>query len=417
MLAQPPLFAIGEPSPPPAQTGIPLTVAEYFAGIGLVRLGLERAGWQVRFANDWDPGKAAMYQANFPNTHYVLGNIFDLEPERVPPTTLATCSFPFIDLSLAGKNGGLRGAHSSAFWGFIQLLQAQGAQRPPLVLLENVPGWITSNRGEDFRATIAALNELGYRCDVYTLDALHFTPQSRLRVFVVGVQGALTPDWALLDKRPGSILTPSLRRAIHAHCDLGWHFWLPSRTLPPPHARLGSVIEQMAESDPRWWTEEEAARHLAMMTPAHLERVQTLVAQPGWHYRTLYRRVRQGQQRAEVRQDEVAGCLRTARGGSSRQMLVVAGQGRIKMRHMTPREYARLQGVPDTFPIPGNIIQALMGFGDAVCVPVITWIAESVLNPMVAACASPLHHVCHRHPVAALVELASAEILDERVIT
>lgn len=385
MLAQPPLFVIDAPSILPPM-GIPLTVAEYFAGIGLVRLGLEQVGWQVLFANDWDEGKAAMYHANFPAAHYHVGDIFDLEPGAVPATTLATCSFPCIDLSLAGKNSGLRGAHSSAFWGFIRVLRGQGAQRPPLVLLENVPGWVTSNRGEDFRTTISALNELGYCCDVYTLDALHFTPQSRQRVFVVGIQGVTaTPDWAVLLKRPRSLLTPSLQRAILAHRDLGWYFREPARTPPPHHIGLAAVIEAMEDGDKRWWVEEEVTRHLAMMAPAHRERVQALATQAGWHYRTFYRRVRHGQQRAEVRQDEIAGCLRTARGGSSRQMVVAAGEGQIKMRHLTPREYARLQGAPDTFPIPDNTIQALTGFGDAVCVPVITWIAETILNPMVAS--------------------------------
>jgi len=50
---------------------------------------------------------------------------------------------------------------------------------------------------------------------------------------------------------------------------------------------------------------------------------------------------------------------------------------------MTPREYARLQGVPDKYPIKINGVQALTGFGDAVCVPVISWIARNVLNPLV----------------------------------
>src|SRR5690606_22456500 len=97
-------------------------------------------------------------------------------------------SFPCIDLSLAGSMQGLAGKHSSAFWGFIRLLRAKQEQRPPLVLIENVPGWLTSNQGRDFRTTIEALNELGYVCDVLSLDAIHFSPQSRLRIFVVGVQ-------------------------------------------------------------------------------------------------------------------------------------------------------------------------------------------------------------------------------------
>src|SRR3972149_399496 len=94
-------------------------------------------------------------------------------------------------------------------------------------------------------------------------------------------------------------------------------------------------------------------------------------------------RIRNGQQRAEVRNQDTAGCLRTARGGSAIQFLIRAGKGRIDMRRMTPREYARLQGVPDDYPILSNEIQALTGFGDAVAVPVISWIGRNILNPLV----------------------------------
>src|SRR3989338_4234748 len=123
---------------------LPLTVAEYFAGIGLVRMGIEPHGWQVVFANDISDKKHEMYKAFFPDAegHYIVDDIFKIDPAPIPPTTLATCSFPCIDLSLAGNmNGMLSGEHSSAFWGFIKTLKAQGAFAPPLVLVENVPGW------------------------------------------------------------------------------------------------------------------------------------------------------------------------------------------------------------------------------------------------------------------------------------
>jgi len=61
--------------------------------------------------------------------------------------------------------------------------------------------------------------------------------------------------------------------------------------------------------------------------------------------------------------------------------VLVAGKGSIRMRWMTPREYARLQGCPD-FPINVDRNEALFGFGDAVCVPVIGWIAENVLTQL-----------------------------------
>ena len=83
---------------------------------------------------------------------------------------------------------------------------------------------------------------------------------------------------------------------------------------------------------------------------------------------TAFRRVRRDGQRTEVRFDGLAGCLRTPRGGSGKQIVVAAGAGRLRMRWMSPREYARLQGAPD-FPLIGGRNQQLFGFGDAVCVP------------------------------------------------
>jgi len=138
----------------------------------------------------------------------------------------------------------------------------------------------------------------------------------------------------------------------------------------------------MSDSDTRWWPDNEVKRHLAMMKSAHLERVEQLARGKQFSYRTFFRRRREGQQRAEVRNDDLSGCLRTAVGGSGKQFLIRAGKGSIKMRVMTPREYARLQGVPDEYPITANGVQALTGFGDAVCVPVISWIAKHVLNPL-----------------------------------
>ena len=84
---------------------------------------------------------------------------------------------------------------------------------------------------------------------------------------------------------------------------------------------------------------------------------------------------------AELRTDGIAGCLRTPRGGSGRQILFAAGEGRFNVRLLTPRECARLMGAAGfTLKVPLN--QALFGFGDAVCVPVIEWIANNYLNPL-----------------------------------
>lgn len=366
------------------------TVAEYFAGIGLVRMGLETQGWRVAFANDISPKKYEMYRAFFPDpNHYVVGDIFDLDPLTIPSADLATCSFPCVDVSLAGNMNGIHGIHSSAFWGFVKVLKEQGRNSPPLILVENVPGWLHSNGGADFRLTIKSLNEIGYACDVFTLDALRFVPQSRLRVFLVGVKAELLEDsLSTMLVRSPSLTSDSLRRRVVANRDLQW-FVAPVPD-PPPLLKTGlsKVIELMDDGDSRWWSKDEVARHLDMMEGTHRKRVDELMAGDEVVYRTFFRRRRQARQRAEVRHGDIAGCLRTAVGGSGKQFLLAAGKGQVKMRVMTPREYARLQGVPDHYRIDACGVQALTGFGDAVCVPLIAWIGRSVLNPLANGCAS-----------------------------
>lgn len=369
------------------------TVAEYFAGIGLVRMGLEPSGWRVVFANDLSPKKFQIYQGFFPDAsqHYKVGDIFDLRADEVPPTTLATCSFPCVDLSLAGNMRGLSsGNHSSAYWGFVRILRAQGDAAPPIVLLENVNGWLYSNRGEDFRLTILALNELGYACDVFTLDALHFVPQSRPRVFVIGVKGfPVERGHRRILERPPGLLSKRLRESLLANKDLAWcALPLPD---PPPRLRSGlsALVEPLSEDDPRWWSEAETQRHIAMMSDPHREYVLWLAQGKRLVYRTFYRRRRAEGQRAEVRRDDIAGCLRTAIGGSGKQFLVRAGFGQVRMRALTPREYARLQGVPDDYAIHASPNQAMTAFGDAVCVPAIRWIAQHALEPLVGGAAPP----------------------------
>lgn len=360
------------------------TVAEYFAGIGLMRMGFESVGWRVIWANDISAKKFEMYGAFFPDAtdHYVVGSIFDIDPDSVPPTALATCSFPCIDLSLAGNMGGIRGRHSSAFWGFINILKAQGDHSPPFVIIENVPGWLHSNQGADFRVTIEALNNLGYACDVFTLDAIRFRPQSRMRVFLIGAKFNDNEDWHRIVNRSHSLLSKRLKASILANIDLRWFYNDIPKPPGPFTSGLSGIVENLNDSDERWWSDEEVNRHLQMMDQAHYQRVLQISARNEISYRTFFRRIRKGQQRAEVRNDDLSGCLRTAIGGSGKQFLVSAGKGKIKMRAMTPREYARLQGVPDEFPITVNGVQALTGFGDAVCVPAIKWIAQNALNPL-----------------------------------
>ena len=364
---------------------IPLTAIEYFAGVGLFRMGLEHAGWSVEFANDWDGERAQIYEGFF-GDKYEIRDIFSVSHEQIPHATLATCSFPCIDLSLAGKRQGIHGQHTGAFWGFHELLKRQGSNSPPIVLLENVPGWLSSNGGDDFYATATALNDLSYACDVFVVNARSFVPQSRPRVFMVGVKGA-TKSTGFTNPRSKRLMPAKLKKLIDANSAIDWmQLDVPE---PPPFRSEGfssEIVEEMPDDSSLWWPQEKVEKHLRMMSPSHLELVNYLKNRDEISHRTFFRRRRVAGQRAEVRSDDIAGCLRTAVGGSGKQFMVSVGQGSTRMRTLTTREYARLQGVPDEYPIVANSErQSLSAFGDAVCVPVISWIANEVLNPLTVA--------------------------------
>jgi len=357
------------------------TFAEFFAGIGLMRVGLEKQGWRVVFANDIDEDKRQMYLDNFGDTgEFVLSDVHKLDAATVPSVSLATASFPCNDLSLAGARKGLSGTQSSAFWGFIDVLNKLGRRKPPIVLLENVTGFLTSHDGNDFRDALIALNRLGYAVDAFIIDAVRFVPQSRQRLFVVGVKTRETmafndtPTFYQSECRPAP-----LADFIMWNGDINWRI----RKLPPLPAqttkRLEDILEKLSPNSHMWWNRQRCEYLLAQMSDKHRAKADAMIRNSKVGYGTVFRRVRNGKSMAELRTDGIAGCLRTPRGGSGRQILFVAGKGNFSVRLLTARECANLMGA-DGFQLSVPLNQALFGFGDAVCVPVVDWVAENYLN-------------------------------------
>lgn len=358
------------------------TVAEFFAGIGLMRAGLDRAGWTTTVANDIDPVKRKLYLNHFKGSsdHFILEDIHKLTGKDIPTVDLATASFPCTDLSLAGRRAGLQGQHSSAFWGFVDILQSMGNRKPPLILLENVAGFLTSNNGQDFKDALTALNQQGYAVDAFIIDAVHFVPQSRVRLFIVGKQ---TDEQHLKVKHylPATELRPvKLIDFIYQHPDINWHINTALPQLPTINSNLKSIVEKVSKSSSLWWSQERVDYLLNQTFERHLSKVLALKEGKSYSYLTAFRRVRNGKSMAEIRFDGIAGCLRTPKGGSARQILLEVGKGEINIRLLTPKECANLMGADD-FTLSGTANEALFGFGDAVCVPVVAWIADHYLNP------------------------------------
>lgn len=357
------------------------TFLEFFAGGGMARVGLGE-GWTCAFANDFDPVKAATYRANFADAeqHFRHGDVFALTADVVPSAQLAWASSPCQDFSLAGARAGLAGGKSSAFFGFWTLMKAMSAEgrAPPVIVIENVVGLLTSHHGDDFNALCGALSEEGYRFGAVEIDAAAFVPQSRPRVFVVATRlpTANLEGASAFHSRAIREAAARLPEDLQAH----WIWWV----VPSPPARntdLAAVLEPDAAVT--WSLSERTEALLALMAPAHRQAVETRRHAGGRSVGAVFRRMRGGQQRAEVRFDGLAGCLRTPRGGSSRQTLLVIDEGQVRSRLLTPREGARLMGLPDTYQLPASQSSGLQVIGDGVAVPAVRWLAETLLEPLV----------------------------------
>ena len=348
-----------------------------------MRMGLDEEGWATVWANDLDEKKWEMYRDNFNegDCEFVLDDVHNVNGKDIPDIELATASFPCNDLSLAGARHGLAGSQSSAFWGFMDAIKGMENRRPPLVLLENVAGFLTSNNGNDLRDALIALNDLGYAVDALIIDAVRFVPQSRQRLFVIGSKARpervreVSPLLLQSDVRPAA-----LAEFIFLNPDIGWSIRsLPQ--LPPSSVCLDDVIEEVPLNSELWWSKERCEYLLNQMSEKHLAVAKRMILGSKFSYGTVFRRVRKGRSMGELRTDGIAGCLRTPRGGSGRQILFCAGKGIYRVRLLTPRECARLMGAND-YKISVPLNQALFGFGDAVCVPAIKWIAKNYLNPL-----------------------------------
>ena len=365
----------------------PLTFLDFFAGAGLVRLGLEPS-WSCRWANDIDARKQEVYEAEFGAVEFALGDVARITTDSLPAAAdMAWASFPCQDLSLAGWRKGIGAERSGTYWEFWRLMRDSlgTGDRPPLIVIENVVGMLY---GEDFPILCESLAALGMQFGPLVIDARQFLPQSRPRVFVVAVDSRV--DCSLMVNEEADEAVQWFPKAVRSTYERmpealreSWRWWKlaePSCSIPP--------VEGLVEETPtsvQWHEPDETARLLEMMTPLNLEKTNLAVKQ-GPSVGFLYKRIRGGVQRAEVRFDGVAGCLRTPQGGSSRQIILVIDDGRVRSRLLSPREAARLMGVPDSFWLPSKYNDAYRAIGDGVAVPVVRWLSDRLLVHLARLC-------------------------------
>jgi DNA (cytosine-5)-methyltransferase 1 len=357
----------------------------------MARLGLGDE-WDCIFSNEWSETKADTYRKRFGDAGLRVCDVADVKVYELPSVpALAWASFPCQDLSLAGNGAGLAGSRSGTFRPFWELILAlQRVRRhPQIVVLENVVGMLTSHGGNDFRAIASALSSADYRVGALVIDAVRFLPQSRPRLFFIGVHRDSEVPSFLTSKEPSEAWhTRSLRVAADGLPEKqrkDWHWW----DLPIPTDRV-QPLEELIESRPAgvtWNSDIQTDHIMSLMSPLHRGKILAAQRVGKRVVGTIYRRTRPDEhgrriQRAEVRFDQISGCLRTPTGGSSRQTLIVVDGRKIRSRLLSPREAARLMGVPEDYPLPENYNDAYHLFGDGLAVPVVAWLNAHLLMPM-----------------------------------
>lgn len=260
---------------------------------------------------------------------------------------------------------------------------------PRIIVLENVVGAVTSHQGKDFESIFRCLTEGGYRAGAMVIDAIRFLPQSRPRLFIVAARNDIAVPAGLALKWPNTAWHPrSLMRAYaalprHIQGHLIW--W----NLPEPSEPIRKMSE-LIENEPvgvKWHTSEETRSLLGMMSKVNRAKLREVQASGELTIGTVYKRTRLDKdgrklQRAEVRFDEISGCLRTPAGGSSRQTVLVVEGSSVSSRLLSPKEAARLMGAPEHYPIPKNYNEAYHLFGDGLVVPAVAWLETYLLRPL-----------------------------------
>lgn len=288
----------------------------------------------------------------------------------------------------------MKGERSGTFWPFWALMQGliEEKRAPRLIVLENVCGTLTSHGGKDFAAICGCFQRSGYTVGAVVVDAALFVPQSRPRLFIIAVHPDMTIPEELGGVGPWGLWhTPSLTSAYErfpVEIRNAWKWWkLP---LPPRReVNLGDLIEENPSST-EWFSAEATRALLDMMSDINRAKVEQAKRLGRRIVGGVYKRTRPDAagrkvQRAEIRFDDVSGCLRTPSGGSSRQVILLVEGRSVKARLISSRETARLMGLPEEYKLPENYNEAYHLTGDGVVVPVVRHLAKHIFEPILDA--------------------------------
>lgn len=306
-----------------------LRFIDLFCGIGGFRLAFERAGCRCVWSSDWDKYAQQTYEANFGERPH--GDIHSAAVAEIPSHEILCAGFPCQPFSIAGvskkqslgrKHGFQDEKQGNLFFSIVDIIDYH---RPAAFVLENVKNLRSHDRGHTFEVIHTTLTQaLGYKVFHKVLDARHFVPQHRERIFIVGFQDSRCFKFPELGSS-GPELSTILDARVPQKYTLSDHLWQ--------------------------YLQDYAAKHRA--------------AGNGFGYGLFGR-------------SDVARTLSARYYKDGSEVLISQGRRR-NPRRLTPRECARLMGFPEDFLIPVSDTQAYRQFGNSVVVPVVEAVANEVL--------------------------------------
>ena len=303
----------------------PFTFIDLFAGIGGFRLAFRKNGGLCVFSSEWDKFAQQTYSENFGETP--SGDIRTIKERDIPSHDILTAGFPCQPFSHAGLRMGFEDTRGTLFFDIARIIEFH---KPKLVLLENVKGFLSHDKGNTFKVVRATLEDLGYEVHSQVLNAKDFgLPQNRERIYIVGIN----------------------RKRVNS---------LPF-TFPRPSKRQTSVGDILEEGVPQKYTISDR------LWAGHRRRLEDHRARGNGFGYSIFN--------AKSTHTSTISA-RYYKDGSE----ILISQRNKNPRKITPREAARLQGFPESFRIPVSDAQAYRQFGNSVAVPVVRAIAQRMVK-------------------------------------
>lgn len=320
---------------------------DLFAGIGGIRMGFDNAfedDIKTVFVSEWDEYATKTYTENFHDDFEIAGDITVIDEKDIPSFDICLAGFPCQAFSMAGKHGGFEDNYKGMCRGtlFQDVVRICEYHQPKVIFCENVKGLTIHDKGRTFKVITKAFEEIGYKVFYKVLNSKNFgVPQNRERIYIVSFRNDIAPE----------------------------DFEFPEKT--DDTKRIFNILDD-APIPTKYYLSDVYVQTLRNHKARHESKGNGF----GYEIRAL---------------DGIAGAIVCGGMGRERNLLIdhrphsteptthIKGHVNSEdIRKMTPREWARLQGFPDSFKLPLADTHLYKQFGNSVTVPVIEAIAERI---------------------------------------